>query len=410
MRLLVVDDEDFELHGLISMMKSLSLPIEVLATARNGREGLLKAQALRPDAVLTDLRMPQMSGIEMLRELHRDMPELSSVLISGFEDFRAAREGFELGMIAYLLKPVSRDELFRALSKLCRPLPQSAPLEDPPPAEAISEDERLLRRLLFAPTERVDALLKESLNGARFLSRMVYMLATLKIQPTGARDMFDYAPLLLRFAAAQGLSAPVVLDGARAALLISAPALLDDSVFIDDTARKAELLLGAMSENGSDCCIGISDIGRRPSQLPALYQQSLATAEQPRGAVSRITFYDTREALSNERQVVSQIQAILEAEYASALSLDSIAERLFLSPSHMRRLFKNKTGSTVMDYLENLRLERSLQLLARPQLKIHEIGCMVGYENPSYFNVVFKRRYGLTPGDYRKVGILPCEK
>jgi AraC-like DNA-binding protein len=223
--------------------------------------------------------------------------------------------------------------------------------------------------------------------------------------------MFDHRATLMRFAKAKGLYAPVVLDGSRAVLLMSAPVLLSEAAFIDDVARKADQLLGELTERGADGVVGLSDIGREAGQLPALYQQSLfALDRQNRAGLSRVVFYDQRDSQTSEHQVVSRIQAILEAEYKSPLSLDAIAERLFLSPSHMRRLFKNKTGATVMDYLENLRLEKSLNLLAQPHLKIHEIGMLVGYENPSYFNAVFKRRYGVTPGEYRKAGTRLCEK
>ncbi len=408
-RLLLVDDEDFELRGLVSMIQSLPLPIEVCGTARNGREGLQKALELRPGVVLTDLRMPQMSGIEMLHELHGERPEAHCVLISGFEDFEAAREGLELGMLAYLLKPVGREELFRTLARCCEIATEGTLVSPQPPAAP--EEEHLIRRLLRAPAERVDALLKESPVGERFLSRMIYMVISLQIQPTGLNDMFDHRAPLMRFAKANGLYAPVVLDGSRAVLVMSAPALLSEAAFIDDAARKADLLLSELTERGADGAIGLSEIGREAGQLSALYQQSLlALDRQNRAGLSRVVFYDQRGSQFSEHQVVSRIQAILEAEYKSPLSLDAIAERLFLSPSHMRRLFKNKTGATVMDYLENLRLEKSLNLLAQPQLKIHEIGMLVGYENPSYFNAVFKRRYGVTPGDYRKAGTRPCEK
>lgn len=79
---------------------------------------------------------------------------------------------------------------------------------------------------------------------------------------------------------------------------------------------------------------------------------------------------------------------------------------MYLSPSHVRRLFKNQTGTTIADFLESVRIGQAQKLLAEPHYKVHEIGKRVGYESQSYFIVVFKKYFKMTPGDYRKSLIL----
>jgi hypothetical protein len=75
-------------------------------------------------------------------------------------------------MLAYLLKPVSREELFRTLARCCEIATEGTLVSPQPPTAP--EEEHLIRRLLRAPDERVDALLKESPVGERFLSHDLY--------------------------------------------------------------------------------------------------------------------------------------------------------------------------------------------------------------------------------------------
>lgn len=99
---------------------------------------------------------------------------------------------------------------------------------------------------------------------------------------------------------------------------------------------------------------------------------------------------------------VSQLKKLIAEQYAQPLTIEYLAERVFMSPNYLRTIFKEHTGSTVLEYLTQIRMERASDMLRSSVLKIHEISAKVGYENPSHFCAIFLKRTGVTPNQYRK--------
>ena len=94
----------------------------------------------------------------------------------------------------------------------------------------------------------------------------------------------------------------------------------------------------------------------------------------------------------------------LKLHYSQDMSLGMLAEVAGLSASYLSFLFKQETGQTITDYLAGLRIEQARRLLKESELPISEISSFVGYSDNNYFIKVFRRHYGMTPGDYRKHG------
>ena len=87
-------------------------------------------------------------------------------------------------------------------------------------------------------------------------------------------------------------------------------------------------------------------------------------------------------------------------EHGSAI--EEVASYVSLSPSHFSRLFKSVTGSSYTDYLTDVRLQHAQILLGTGQLSISEIAEKIGVANGNYLCTIFKKRYGISPSDYRK--------
>ena len=134
-RILFVDDQQCELDGMIGMMDWRELGLEVAGAATDPRQALQQIEARPVDIVVTDIIMRDMDGLALVRELRRRFPDVRSVCISGFDDFRfvgpAINEG---GVSGYILKPVRVDEmrgvLRRILAELDRVRPAGAPEGD----------------------------------------------------------------------------------------------------------------------------------------------------------------------------------------------------------------------------------------------------------------------------------------
>jgi YesN/AraC family two-component response regulator len=88
--------------------------------------------------------------------------------------------------------------------------------------------------------------------------------------------------------------------------------------------------------------------------------------------------------------------------YPKDISLDSVAEAVGLSANYLGGIFKNETGMTIRQFIENTRIEEAKRLIASPACKLIGIPQQVGFNSYSYFVSVFKRSVGLTPTEYRK--------
>lgn len=98
---------------------------------------------------------------------------------------------------------------------------------------------------------------------------------------------------------------------------------------------------------------------------------------------------------------VRQALEYMETNYADPdIDADRIARQLGISRDHLRHVFKEETGMTVLDRLTEIRMERAKRLLAEGNLKVYEIAGRVGYRNGQYFSQVFRKTTGTTPLDY----------
>ncbi|SEU29419.1 response regulator [Paenibacillus sp. NFR01] len=117
---LLVDDEAVDLEWLRRRVLGSGLDLTVAGTANNGFGALKVMEAERIDLILSDIRMPIMTGTEFARKAKEINPKVKVVFISGHEDFNYAKEAIQLSASAYLLKPVEDAELYRTLGELCR--------------------------------------------------------------------------------------------------------------------------------------------------------------------------------------------------------------------------------------------------------------------------------------------------
>ncbi len=110
-RVILVDDERLIVRGLSSVVPWKELGCEVAAVSYDGKTGLEQIRSLKPDIVLTDIRMPNMDGLTMLAAVHSEFPEIQTAVLTAYRDFDYARQALTLGVFRYLLKPSNLEEL-----------------------------------------------------------------------------------------------------------------------------------------------------------------------------------------------------------------------------------------------------------------------------------------------------------
>ena len=149
-RLLIVDDQVLFLESLSTFLRNYAEDIEVVGTARNGREALEKASVLRPDIVLMDVHMPVMDGVEATGRLIEALPGIRILILSTYDEDEYVRKALKLGAAGYLLKDISPTELIASIRALKGGAVQISPqivaklmksfiAEEPSPAREIAE-------------------------------------------------------------------------------------------------------------------------------------------------------------------------------------------------------------------------------------------------------------------------------
>lgn len=118
-RVLLVEDESIIRRGIKKMIEEIIGGYVVCAEAANGQEALRTLDYVQPDAIITDIQMDILNGIEMIRRIRLQNAQIPIIIISGHADFRYAQEAITCGASAYLVKPIDRIELMQALSKAC---------------------------------------------------------------------------------------------------------------------------------------------------------------------------------------------------------------------------------------------------------------------------------------------------
>lgn len=116
--LLIVDDEADIRSGLRSIIPWEDYCISVIGTAANGAEALDKIRYYEPDIVITDIQMPGMSGLELVRRAKKEQFDCSFVILSGYDEFEYAKSAIKYGVKEYLLKPISIKELTELILSL----------------------------------------------------------------------------------------------------------------------------------------------------------------------------------------------------------------------------------------------------------------------------------------------------
>jgi two-component system response regulator YesN len=247
----LVDDEKGIIDGLKVIMRRYLPQCEIVGCAHDGDEGYELVRRLQPDIVITDIRMLQVDGLEMIERLVKEGIPSKYIILSGFSEFEYARKGMHLGVRYYLNKPIEEEEL----------------------------------------QDCVNQIIKE---------------------------------------------------------------------------------IGEARQHGV---------------VPAKFQPPVP------GGIAGIV---------PKKDIITEIKQYVAENFDKNISLADLSNRFYLNLHYLSQLFKEKTGQNYLEYLTEVRMERTKELLTGTDLKIYEIAQLVGYSDPTHFSKVFERLIGCKPTEYRK--------
>ena len=114
-KVFICEDESIVREGLRDMIPWEKYGFEFVGDAPDGEMALPMIRKLKPDVIITDITMPFMDGLSLCRIVMGELPNTKIIIISGYSDFEYARKAIELGVEQYLLKPVTRADMIKAL-------------------------------------------------------------------------------------------------------------------------------------------------------------------------------------------------------------------------------------------------------------------------------------------------------
>lgn len=394
--MLLVEDESFERRSLANCVDWELIGVRIAGEAANGSQGLALALEIRPDIVLTDVKMPVMSGIEMSRRIRQAMPEVKILFLSSYDDFEYAKQAIDLSISAYLMKPVNEIELLRAVKKI---------------ADEINTN-RLEQQLLskrqenFAASRSLarQALVSRALSGMHveetdartlglewlFFAEQAFAIALCVYEP-GTLASID--ALLERLnLRCQKISAHAVSICMNEGHLVTLCALkkAKDPETLD---RLTATLHDFMKEQGAANARVELATGRNVARLYAhLLRQRLTGALPAPGDKKK----------KNKEQIVHEIQQIISQQYQNPITLESISRELHFTPNYVGASFKSVAKISVNRYLLQVRLEKAKEELLRGKsLPLGVIAERCGFGSNTYFHTSFKKETGMTPSEYR---------
>lgn len=360
-KVLIVDDEPWSREVVKSLGDWESLRMKVIGEAEDGNEGLRLMQELGPDVLITDMRMPGIDGTELLKAVNERFPSLKIIIMSGYDDFIYMKQAIRSHAAEYLLKPIDPDELNTALRQCAAELEEDAqkannPLSIPPSFPDPADMDRYIafRRLVNGHLLELNrsALYEAFEKLKKFLETIFHKDNNENML---VRIGHDFLLLLEEFLSGNEVASGSVWDDRNNVWTFKA---------------------------GSDSISGLfADICR-------LYGKAMDAVEESRKSRNSID--------------LKEVQKYIDRHYQEQISLETIAQYFFVSKEHLSRVYKNFSGMNISDCIVGKRMDKARELITEHGLAIKHAAHMVGYTDLAYFYRVFKKHFGLTPGDLRK--------
>ncbi|MEA4890087.1 MAG: response regulator [Clostridiaceae bacterium] len=359
-RVLIADDENM---SLISTERSFDwekygFECPLKTTDPYEAQELLSTQ--RIDAAFLDIRMPGLSGLDIVQECRRRKIETEFIMVSGYSDFSYAKSALQLGVLDFCVKPIQTDETSDILPKLAQRLWQVR----------LQNDVNIYNQL------------KNNGNTAATLTRCGLTSAGPYFSVAEIRSQEKRSIEARLFDSSQEMT--LLLSDTQAVKIISS----------DESFTDKEIDLGA------DSLVVICSLQGLPQQLSTVLKRLHIEANHAPPA-TRLVRMDSSDLLAWNESFLNLLQ-YMEHYYADDLSLNDLACRFNLNYTYCSELFTKVMGVSFTKYLNSLRLSKACRMLRQEDRTLEEISREAGFNNYHYFTSVFKKVYSMTPNQYKK--------
>ncbi|WP_026507124.1 response regulator [Butyrivibrio sp. MC2013] len=396
-RALVADDEPMIRRGIISFLREYD-DFELVAEAEDGEIALEKAKSTAVDVFFVDINMPFLNGLDFIRELKKLYPEALVVIITGYDLFDYARKAVSLGVFDYVLKPLQEEVFDELIGRIRAALSQRSGEElEKKYLEWAREKMHESRELLL--TDLFKKILDGRLSGDEIRQECEYLgisipdpynLLLVRTDPRPSEEVssewnedllyFVSENIALEMFASLALESRCRDESGNLVLIIPAQ---ESAVLEEKISEYNNYLPGIIPVKSAVSAVTGSGV----ENIAASYQEALSDAS---GSIG----------MSN---VMEAVIDLIERSYSREdFSLQEAADEIGLSVPYLSRMFRKEAGCTFVDYLTSLRMRKATILLHDDSIKIYEVAERVGYTSQQYFSLVFKKKLGISPIDYRQ--------
>ena len=385
---LVADDEPELLQAVCQLIDWQALGFRLVGRASNGLDALQLVEELQPDFLLTDIRMPFISGTALTRQAKAVQPLLQAAFLSGYDDFEYAKSGIEDGIVAYLLKPISMTELTAELEKIHKKIvARLASLTD---HRGPGERQLMTASLLLDEfCRRGEIVARLAQSGVAISTGSTIISGAIRAENADPADLLAVSERVLsRVCGCCGFCADE-----RVVLLLAS-----ETGFGALYGELDELRQAIRRTCGAEAQIGLSKEYASVADGHAAYLEAMEALQATHsGEVQAAGGWDDMAVLC------ARTLKILEKEYMDeTLTLQSVSERLHVSPNYLGANLKKHAGDTFMNLLIKKRMDVARNLLQNGTSRIAEVARRCGYSDQSYFGYCFKKYYGLSPARMRQ--------
>ena len=415
LRLMIVDDDEILRNGLVHNICWNEKNIEVVGTARNGKEAVEKIPVLEPNLILSDVQMPFMDGLELAEYVSKTYPNIKLILLTAFEIFEYAQRALRYGVTSYILKYESNDkildEVATAAEKYVRERESRRLVQEGKRQmkyELIRDlcwkelnQEEIHKRMQLCEWAEDNAeygILLCHVSNDETEKTLNYLNRIRKISEQIKRILMEYVQEVYTFS-----------DEHYTILLTKQDKNFEWSTALNKLEEK--ICLWEKEDQMGILC-GTDQPAEELKDIHERYSHSKETLEKEMLLVRsenspRIIMYGTsRHGQGQGAEIIERIKNTIDRHYSDEkLSLSMIAEEVFLSSNYISSLFKKQEQMTISDYIMQVRISKAKKLLSSTNYKTYEIANMVGYTNSQYFSVLFKRITGYSPTEYKQLDL-----
>lgn len=314
---------------------------KIVGEAQNGFEALEILKKEKVDICLTDINMPKMNGITLLKEIKRENLCPVVIFISGFAEFDYAVEGLRNGVFDYILKPAEEQKISSSISR----------------AMEFIESKR---KHDYFWSFKADSIVKAINSSAWLIDGVIY-----EFMEYIQQQDFSIMELEIEF--------NHILKYISNKCLESKPYINKYSM-LDEIASIRNRLFNSMEE----------------------------LVEEARFRIKEIYNEFNKFNLNTENQVLKNIGVYILENIENAISLEDISRDFLMNKKYLSTFFKKETGMSFIDFVSFVKIERAMILLRCSGYKVNQVAARLGFEDVAYFSRLFKEKTGKTPVVYSK--------